>query len=578
MEKRWTILRGDDQKIKSLQESLRIHPAICRILVQRNIETFDLAKNFYRPQLTDLHEPWLMKDMHKAVDRIVSAIEAQEKILVYGDYDVDGTTAVACMFQFLRKLHSNLDFYIPHRYREGYGVSKAGIDFAKENGFTLIISLDCGIKSVEHIAYAKQLGIDFIVCDHHLPDRQIPDAVAILNPKQKDCSYPYKELCGCGVSFKLITALTQKLNLPIEFAFEYLDLVATAIAADIVPITGENRVLAFHGLKKANENPNNGIKALAHLSGLTKTLHINNLVFMIAPRVNAAGRMDDARKAVQMFVSDTYEQALSYAEMLHSDNTNRKEADSSITGEALALIKGDELMINRNSTVVFKPHWHKGVVGIVASRLIEHYYRPTVVLTQSGDYASGSARSVPGFNLYEAIHACKEYLVGYGGHFAAAGMTIELDKVELFRKKFEEVVSLTIDPGLLVPEILIDAEINFKDVTWSFYNIITQMEPFGPQNLRPHFLVRNVVDTGFSRIVKDEHLKLVLKQDNIIFTGIGFGMSHKFALLQMKKPMDIVFKIDENEWNGQKSLQLRLIDLRLSEQMPAESVNFNDVN
>jgi single-stranded-DNA-specific exonuclease len=565
MEKRWTILQGDDQKIKSLQEALRIHPAICRILVQRKIETFDLAKNYYRPQLTDLHDPWLMRDMDKAVDRIVSGIESQEKILVYGDYDVDGTTAVACMYQFLSKIHSNLDFYIPHRYREGYGVSKAGVDFAKAKGFTLIISLDCGIKSVELIAYAKELGIDFIVCDHHLPDTKIPPAVAILNPKQKDCNYPYKELCGCGVGFKLITALTQKLNLPQEVAFEYLDLAATAIAADIVPVTGENRVIAFYGLKKANENPNNGIKALSHLTGLTKTLHINNLVFMIAPRVNAAGRMDDARKAVQMFVAETYEEALTFAEMLHSDNTDRKEADSNITDEALALIKGDEFMTDRKSTVVFKPHWHKGVVGIVASRLIEHYYRPTVVLTQSGEYASGSARSVPGFNLYEAIHACKDYLVGYGGHFAAAGMTIELDKVESFRRKFEEVVSMTIDPGLLIPELVIDAEINLKDVTWGFYNILTQMEPFGPENLRPHFLVRNVVDTGFSRIVKEEHLRLVVRQDNTVFTGIGFGMSDKFALLQMKKPVDVVFKIDENEWNGQKSLQLRLIDLRLSE-------------
>jgi single-stranded-DNA-specific exonuclease len=565
MEKRWTILQGDDQKIKSLQEALRIHPAICRILVQRKIETFDLAKNYYRPQLTDLHDPWLMRDMDKAVDRIVSGIESQEKILVYGDYDVDGTTAVACMYQFLSKIHSNLDFYIPHRYREGYGVSKAGVDFAKAKGFTLIISLDCGIKSVELIAYAKELGIDFIVCDHHLPDTKIPPAVAILNPKQKDCNYPYKELCGCGVGFKLITALTQKLNLPQEVAFEYLDLAATAIAADIVPVTGENRVIAFYGLKKANENPNNGIKALSHLTGLTKTLHINNLVFMIAPRVNAAGRMDDARKAVQMFVAETYEEALTFAEMLHSDNTDRKEADSNITDEALALIKGDEFMTDRKSTVVFKPHWHKGVVGIVASRLIEHYYRPTVVLTQSGEYASGSARSVPGFNLYEAIHACKDYLVGYGGHFAAAGMTIELDKVESFRRKFEEVVSMTIDPGLLIPELVIDAEINLKDVTWGFYNILTQMEPFGPENLRPHFLVRNVVDTGFSRIVKEEHLRLVVRQDNTVFTGIGFGMSDKFTLLQMKKPVDVVFKIDENEWNGQKSLQLRLIDLRLSE-------------
>ena len=437
MEKRWTILQTDGQKVAALQQSLKIHSAICKILIQRNIETFEQAKNFYRPQLTDLHDPWLMKDMDKAVNRIITAIEKQEKILVFGDYDVDGTTAVASMYQFLYKVHSNLDFYIPHRYREGYGVSKAGIDFAKENDYSLIISLDCGIKSVELIAYAKNLGIDFIVCDHHLPDAELPEAVAILNPKQKDCNYPYKELCGCGVGFKLITALAEKLNLPNEAAFEYLDLVATAIAADIVPITGENRILAYYGLKKANENPNNGVKALSHLSGLTKKLHINNLVFMIAPRVNAAGRMDDARKAVLMFIAESYEQALQYAEMLHSDNTDRKEADSSITYEALALIKGDEFLINKKSTVVFQPHWHKGVVGIVASRLIEHYYRPTVVLTQSGEYAAGSARSVPGFNLYEAIHACKEHLLGYGGHFAAAGMTIELDKIDAFRDKIQ---------------------------------------------------------------------------------------------------------------------------------------------
>jgi len=565
MQKRWTILHADQEKVNSLQQSLKIHSAICKILVQRNIETFDQAKDFYRPQLTDLHDPWLMKDMDKAVDRIVTAIENHERILVYGDYDVDGTTSVACMYQFLRKLTFDLDFYIPHRYREGYGVSKAGVDYAKDHSFTLIISLDCGIKSVELIAYAKDLGIDFIVCDHHLPDAELPPAVAILNAKQIDCNYPYKELCGCGVGFKLITAIAARLNLTKQAPLEYIDLVATAIAADIVPMTGENRILAYYGLKKANDDPNNGIKALSHLSGLTKTLHINNLVFMIAPRVNAAGRMDDARKAVLMFVSENYEQALEYAEMLHSDNTDRKEADSCITDEALALIKGDELLVNSKSTVVFRPHWHKGVVGIVASRLIEHFYRPTVVLTQSGEYAAGSARSIPGFNLYEAIHACKEHLIGYGGHFAAAGMTIKLDKIEAFRNKFEEVVSTTIQPELLQPEIVIDAEIKFKDITWSFYNIISQMEPFGPENLRPHFLVKNVFDTGYSRILKEQHLRFVLRQDNLSFTGIGFGMAEKLPLLQMKKPVDIVFKIDENEWNGQKSLQLRMIDLRLSE-------------
>ncbi|MGB3164976.1 MAG: single-stranded-DNA-specific exonuclease RecJ, partial [Chitinophagaceae bacterium] len=391
MEKRWRILTTDEVIVQTLHQSLKVHPVLCKIFVQRGLGSFDQAKKFFRPRLTELHSPWLMKDMGKAVDRIVAALKSNEKILVFGDYDVDGTTSVASMFQFLKKVHSNIDFYIPHRYREGYGVSKAGIDFAQENGFGLIISLDCGIKSADLIAYAKGLGIDFIVCDHHLPDEILPPAVAILNPKQADCNYPYKELCGCGVGFKLITALTEKLNLSPETAFEYLDLVATAIAADIVPMTGENRILAFHGLIKANNNPNNGIKALAKLSGLTTQLQINNLVFMIAPRVNAAGRMDDAKKAVQLFIAETDEEAFAYAEMLHNDNSDRKEADKTITQEALTLINENIGWENRKSTVVFQPHWHKGVVGIVASRIIETYYRPTIVLTQSGEFAAGSA-------------------------------------------------------------------------------------------------------------------------------------------------------------------------------------------
>jgi single-stranded-DNA-specific exonuclease len=565
MEKRWNILKADAKKSEALRQSLKIDPVICKILVHRGIDTFDTAKSFFRPDLFLLNDPWLMKDMDKAVDRILAAINKGEKILIFGDYDVDGTTAVACMYQFLKKVYTNIDFYIPHRYKEGYGVSKTGIDFAEKNDFTLIISLDCGIKSADLIAYAKGLGIDFIVCDHHLPDETLPLAVAILNPKQKDCNYPYKELCGCGVGFKLITALAPQFGLGNEDVFEFLDLVATAIAADIVPMTGENRILAYHGLKKANTNPNKGIKALKQLSSLQGDMHINNLVFMIAPRVNAAGRMDDARKAVLMFVAETYDEALHYAEMLHSDNTDRKEADSNITLEALELINGNEEWKNHRSTLVFKPHWHKGVVGIVASRLIEHYYRPTIVLTQSGDYAAGSARSVPGFNLYEAIHACREHLIGYGGHFAAAGMTLELEKIDVFRQKFEEVVSSTIDPDLLKPEIVIDAEIYLKDIKWPFYNIIGQMEPFGPDNLRPVFIAKKVVNTGYSKIVKEQHLRFSIRQENITFTGIGFGLADKFSLLQMKKPVDIVFKIDENEWNGEKNLQLRVIDLRLSE-------------
>jgi single-stranded-DNA-specific exonuclease len=564
MEKRWNILKADAAKTEALQQSLKIHPIICKILVQRGIDTFKKARDFFRPDISSLHDPLLMKDMNKAVDRILSAIKNDEKILIFGDYDVDGTTAVACMYQFLQKVYTNIDFYIPHRYKEGYGVSKAGIDFAKENDFTLIISLDCGIKSAGLIAYAKTSGIDFIVCDHHLPDEILPPAVAILNPKQKDCNYPYKELCGCGVAFKLIAALAPRFDLENEDVYEFLDLVATAIAADIVPMTGENRILAYHGLKKANSNPNKGILALKELSNLKGNMHISNLVFMIAPRVNAAGRMDDARKAVQMFVADTYDEALHYAEMLHSDNTDRKEADSNITFEALELINGNEEWRTRSSTLVFKSHWHKGVVGIVASRLIEHYYRPTIVLTQSGDYAAGSARSVPGFNLYEAIHACRDHLIGYGGHFAAAGMTLELEKIDAFRQKFEEVVSSTIDPELLKPEIVIDAEISLKDIKWAFYNIISQMEPFGPDNLRPVFVAKNVMDTGYSKIVKEQHIKFSVKQENVTIAGIGFGMAEKFSLLQMKKNVDLVFKIDENEWNGEKDLQIRVIDFRLS--------------
>lgn len=567
MQKRWKILQPDSCKVSALQESLKINSTICTVLAERGIDDFEKAKQYFRPQLTQLHDPWLMKDMQKAVDRIITAFEKKEKILVFGDYDVDGTTSVACMYQFLCKIYdaSLLDYYIPHRYREGYGVSKMGIDHAKENGFTLIISLDCGIKSVDLIAYAKNLSVDFIVCDHHLPDDIIPDAVAILNPKQKDCNYPYKELCGCGVGFKLISALSQQFNIEEEHYHCYLDLVATAIAADIVPMTGENRIMAYYGLQKINSNPNPGMKALIHLGNIQKKLTINNVVFVIAPRVNAAGRMDDARKAVQLFVEPDYDKALLFAEMLHNDNSDRKEADSSITEEALAIINADEHLINKKTTVVFKNHWHKGVVGIVASRLIETYYRPTIVLTQSGDIAAGSARSVPGFNLYEAIHACREYLLGYGGHFAAAGLSLLPENIPALTEKFEAVVAETIDPQLLIPEIIIDAVIDFKEINTASYNIISQMEPFGPENMRPVFVAKNIEETGYSKIVKEHHLRVVVKQNNISFTGIGFNMADKFALLQMKKPLDIVFTIDENEWNGNTSLQLKVIDLRLSE-------------
>ncbi len=566
MEKRWKILNPDKTQVAALQGSLKINYALCSILTGRGFDSYEKARHYFRPGLNDLHDPYLMKDMDKAVQRILSAFEKKEKILVFGDYDVDGTTSVACMYRFLCKIYEPalIDFYIPHRYREGYGVSKMGIDFAKENNFTLIISLDCGIKSVDLITYAKSLAIDFVVCDHHLADKEVPDAVAILNPKQKGCNYPYKELCGCGVGFKLITALASHFGIDQEHYFCYIDLLAVAIAADIVPMTGENRILAYYGLEKINSDPNPGIKALIFLGGIQKKLSINNVVFVIAPRVNAAGRMDDAKKAVQLFIEDDYNKALEFAGMLHSDNTNRKEADSSITAEALEIINADEILKNKKTTVVFRNHWHKGVVGIVASRLIETYFRPTVVLTQSGDVAAGSARSVPGFNLYEAIHACREYLLGYGGHFAAAGLSLLPENIEAFANRFEEVVTTTIHPDLLIPEIIIDTEISFAALNQSFYQIICQMEPFGPENMRPVFVAKKVIDTGYSKIVKEEHIRFVIKQDKHTFTGIGFNLAGKFSLL--KNPVDVVFTLDENEWNGTTSLQLKVIDLRSSEQ------------
>lgn len=564
MEKRWNIIPHDPEKTAALHESLKINQTLCRILTQRGIDTFQKAKDFFRPQLSHLHSPWLMKDMNKAVDRLMTAFQEHESILVFGDYDVDGTTAVAAMHQFLNSIYDKVDFYIPHRYREGYGISKIGIDHAHEQGVTLIVSLDCGIKSADLIAYAKGLGIDFIVCDHHLPDKILPPAVAILNPKQIDCPYPFKELCGCGVGMKLMAALCERLSLPDDTWQNYLDLAATAIAADIVPIVDENRIMAFYGLEKVNNNPCPGIKALMQLAGVQKKMHISNLVFVIAPRVNAAGRMDDARKAVQLFIEKDPAKALAFAEMLHSDNVDRREADSSITEEALTLIQEDPLHQQRRSTVVYQEHWHKGVVGIVASRLIERHYRPTIVLTRSGDYVAGSARSVRGFNLYEAIHACREHLLGYGGHFAAAGMTLLPEKVEAFAAAFEKAVQEQIKPEQLVPEIEIDAPLRFQEINPTLYHILYQMEPFGPDNMRPVFIAHNVYDTGFSRVVKGLHIRFVLKQQNISITGIGFNMADKFHLLQQQQPLDIVFTLDENEWNGEKNLQLKMIDLRIS--------------
>ena len=557
----------EEQSADNLHQMLKINKSICKILTQRRIIDFDSARNFFVPELSMLHDPWLMKDMDKAVARIHQAFTKREKILVFGDYDVDGTASVACMYSFLSEIYDpeQLDFYIPHRYKEGYGVSKAGIDFASLNNFTLIICLDCGIKSVELISYANSLGVDFIVCDHHLPGEKIPDAVAILNPRQKSCFYPYKELCGCGVGFKLMTALTLHYEIAPEKLFCYLDLVSIAIAADIVPMTGENRILAFFGLQKINADPRPGIKALMELAGIKKAMTITNVVFVIAPRVNAAGRMDDGKKAVQLFIENDPEKAKVYADMLHADNKDRKETDSSITMHALEIINNSELLKSKKTCVVYSDLWHKGVVGIVASRLIEHYHRPTIVLTKSGDHIAGSARSVAGYNLYEAIYQCRDLLVAYGGHFAAAGLTLLPENLEPFIKRFDDVVSATIPDDLLIPEIVIDAEISFREIKENFYNIICRMEPFGPENMRPVFITKKCVDFGYSKVLKEAHLKLVLKQDDTIMSGIGFNMADKFPLFANGTPVDIVYSIDENEWNGNKNLQLKIIDVRSSE-------------
>jgi single-stranded-DNA-specific exonuclease len=505
-----------------------------------------------------------MKDMRKAVDRIEQAIKENQKILVFGDYDVDGTTSVATLYQFLKQLSPNIDYYIPHRYKEGYGISKIGIDFAKQNNFDLIISVDCGIKSTDLISYAKELGMDFIICDHHLPDEILPPAIAILNAKQVDCNYPYKELCGCGVVFKLITALALTYNLPEESYLQYLDLVATAIAADIVPITDENRTLAFFGVQKVNEHPSPGLKALMELAKQTGPMRITNLVFAVAPRINAAGRMDDAKKAVHLFIEQDYDKALAFGSVLQQDNLDRREADTTITEEALALIEADPFHQTKKSSVVFQAHWHKGVVGIVASRLIEKHYKPTIVLTQSGDVIAGSARSVNGFNLYEALHACRKHLIGYGGHFAAAGMTMEVGALEGFKIAFEQAVASRITEDQLTPEIIINAELSIDDIGMQFYNIISQMEPFGPENMRPLFIAKNVYDTGYTKLVKEQHISFNVTQGKSNVRGIGYNMPEQLKIVKSGKPFDIVFQLQLNEWQGTQTVQIQVLDLKAS--------------
>jgi len=561
---RWTLKpKPSEDTVKHLAKALNVEDFVATLLVQRGIETFEDARRFFRPSLDDLHDPYLMKDMEKAVARIEKAIENEENILVFGDYDVDGTTAVSLVSSYLKTYYSNVATYIPDRYDEGYGISFKGIDFADDNGFSLIIALDCGIKSNDHVAYAKARNIDFIICDHHRPGDFLPEAVAILDPKRYDCNYPYDELCGCGIGFKLIQALGQNRNETIDDLIPYLDLVSAAIAADIVPMTGENRVLAYFGLQVINTNPRPGIKAIIHQIK-KQTLDITDVVFIIAPRINAAGRIKHGNHAVELLTEFDFEQAQQFASEIEAYNSERKDLDKLITKEALQQIEENNEK-ERFTSVVFQEDWHKGVIGIVASRLIETYYRPTLVFTKSGDKYAASARSVKGFDVYNALEACTEHLEQFGGHMYAAGMTLAAEKYQIFKDAFEKEVEKTIHPDMLTPEIAVDAEIDFADITPKLIRILKQFEPYGPQNMTPIFLTKNIKDTGYGKPLgqDEEHLKLFVKQNNSEgLAAIGFNLGNKIELTTHQKPFQAVYCIDENEWKGKISLQLRLRDIK----------------
>ncbi len=564
-EKRWKIREVDEQKVDDLQKSLGINRTLCRLLVLRQIDSFDKAKKFFRPGLNDLYDPLLMKDMDRAVARICAAVRKKEKILIYGDYDVDGTTAVSTMLLYFRHFYPGVEYYIPDRYREGYGISDEGIDFAIREKFDLVIALDCGIRAVGPIARAAESDVDFIVCDHHLPGDQLPPAVAILDPKQPGCTYPFKELSGCGIGLKLVLALIKEWNHPEEWLFELLDLAVVSIAADIVPIIDENRILAHYGLKKINKKPLPGIRQLMRSAQLRPPLNISNIVFGIAPRINAAGRMSDAGDAVRLLIGERKAENEEGARLLNKHNLKRKNHDKNITEDALRQIKEDREYVSRKTTVVYSPDWHKGVVGIVASRLMEHHYRPTIVLTKSNDMIAGSARSVRNFNIHQALRECSELLEKFGGHKYAAGMELRPENLEAFRKRFEEVVSEHISDEDLIPEIAVEAEIRFEEITASFFNILRQFAPFGPSNPNPVFLSRRVKDRGYARIVGDEHLKLSLTQGGYTMEAIAFRQHEKLPLVSNEKYIDICYSLEENEFQGMKSIQLNIKDIKPSE-------------
>jgi single-stranded-DNA-specific exonuclease len=561
---RWNIKpKPEPELVSQLATELNVSKLIASLLVQRGITTFNQAKQFFRPSLNDLHDPYLMKDMGKAVQRIENAIANQENILVFGDYDVDGTTAVSLVSSYLRSFYPNVATYIPDRYDEGYGISYKGIDFADDNGFSLIIALDCGIKSIDHVSYAKAKKIDFIICDHHRPGENLPDAIAVLDPKRNDCTYPYDELCGCGVGFKLIQALAQNRGETIEDLIPYLDLVATAIAADIVPMTGENRILAKFGLEVINSNPRPGIKALIQ-NVKKKVLTITDVVFIIAPRINAAGRIKHGNHAVELLTEFNLEQAELFASEIEGYNLDRKDLDKQITVEALAQIEENNEK-EKFTTVVYNENWHKGVIGIVASRLTETYYRPTLVFTKSGDKLAASARSVKDFDVYNALEKCSQHLEQFGGHMYAAGMTLKEENYLQFKEAFEKVVQETIHPDLLIPEISVDAEIDLTEINPKLIRLLHHFEPFGPENMTPVFMAKNIVDTGYGKTIgqNEEHLKLFVKQNNSEGFGvIGFGLGKKLELTKNHLPFEMAFCIDENEFNGNVTVQLRAKDVR----------------
>ena len=552
--------------IESLTQSLGISSCLAALLVQRGVHTYEEARTFFRPEISHLHNPFDMKDMDQAITRLQMAMlpEREEKILIYGDYDVDGTTSVALVYGFLKNYHAKIDYYIPDRYKEGYGISRQGIEWAAENGFSLIIALDCGIKSIERVAEAKALGVDFIICDHHRPGNELPDASAVLDPKRDDCNYPYKELSGCGVGFKLLQAFCMHKEIELEQLYPCLDLVAISIASDIVPLTGENRVLAYYGLKHLNATPRTGLKALIKIAGFSRDLDITNVVFGLGPRINAAGRIQHAKAAVQLLLAESEDEADEFAMAINKHNNSRREFDTSITEQALAMIRESEVLTHAKSTVLYDASWHKGVIGIVASRCIEHFHRPTIILTQSNDKAAGSARSVPGFDVYEAIEECADLLEQFGGHTFAAGMTMPVDNIDAFRQKFEEVVSRTIKEEHLTPLIDIDLSLNFSEISDKLVRIVKQMGPFGPHNMQPMFTTDDVYLISEPIVMKEKHLKMSVRQGRTgqTLTAIGFGFGHLADQIRPEKPFSICYQVEQNFYNGTASLQLMLKDVK----------------